>query len=327
MSPSLRSDSPEMSHPPKPSSTSTSRTCLQRRSKRFWMILAAVLVALALGLAVGLGVGLTKKGSGNTSPSEPTSTPPPSNNTNNGTLWTPSAGTTWQIVLQGALASNDPSLNVTVMDIDLFDNDASTITALHSQNRKVICYFSAGSYENWRSDSGQFKKSDYGKALQGWDGEYWLNTSSANVRQIMRARLALAASKKCDGVDPDNLDAYNNENGLDMTAADAEDYVAFLSREAHSLNLSIGLKNAGEIVNATVDMMEWVVNEQCVEYKECALYQPFIAAGKPVFHIEYPSSAPSVSTSQKTAICGDASTQGFSTIIKGMDLKSWYQLC
>lgn len=34
--------------------------------------------------------------------------------------------------------------------------------------------------------------------------------------------------------------------------------------------------------------MQASVNEQCVEYNECEKYAPFIAQGKPVFHVEYP---------------------------------------
>jgi endo-alpha-1,4-polygalactosaminidase (GH114 family) len=300
------------------------RSFFSVRSKRLWIIIGAVLIIIAVALGVGLGVGLD---SGGNDGSSTTPLPTPSNNTNatTGTFWRPTAGASWQIVLQYAL--NDTSTNASVYDIDLFTNSASTISALHAQNRSVICYFSAGSYEDFRPDSSQFTSSDKGKELDGWPGEYWLNTKSRNVRKIMSARLALAASKGCDGVDPDNVDAYDNTNGLGLTTADAVDYLTFLAIGAHSLNMSLGLKNGGTIVNATIDMMQWEVNEQCVEYTECALFQPFIAAGKPVFHIEYPKDAPSISTTQKTSICGDKSAAGFSTVLKDLDLDNWIETC
>ncbi|TVY83391.1 hypothetical protein LSUE1_G003676 [Lachnellula suecica] len=308
-------------------SSPVSRSCLSRKSKRFWMLLCAgiLLLIVAIGLAVGLGVGLTEgSGGGGTSPSPPL---PSNNNTNatSGDFWRPTAGSSWQIVLQNP--PTDTSLNVSVYDIDLFDNNASTISAFHTQNKRVICYFSAGSYEPNRPDSSQFTKPDFGKGLDGWPGELWLDTNSTNVRSIMSARLSLAASKGCDGVDPDNIDGYDNDSGLDLTESTAVDYLTFLAIEAHGYNMSIGLKNAGAIVNATVDFLQWEVNEQCVQYQECDLFRPFVAAGKPVFHIEYPSDAPAVPLSTKNSLCDAPSAQGFSTVIKEMSLNDWVEEC
>lgn len=300
-----------------------------QRSKRFWILACALILVVAIGLGVGLGFGLTRGSDHDSEPSTPgsTSSPiPPTNNTNStGVFWKPKAGESWQIVLLYAL--NDTSTDVSVYDIDLFDNPTKTITNLHAQNRKVICYFSAGSFESGRPDSDKFSASDKGKELDGWPGEYWLDVKSTNVRNIMTARLELAASKGCDGVDPDNVDAYDNENGLSLTTNDAVDYLTFLSTEAHARNLSIGLKNGGAIINDTIDMMQWEVNEQCVQYDECDLFRPFIDAGKPVFHIEYPDSAPDISANTKSSFCHDASAEGFSTVLKDMDLDNFIESC
>ncbi|KAL3424694.1 endo alpha-1,4 polygalactosaminidase precursor [Phlyctema vagabunda] len=309
-------------------------------SKKFWILVSGgILTVIAIGLGVGLGVGLTQgggggggddgdSGSGSGDTNTPTTDLPPTNpNATVGTFWRPATADTWQIVLGYAL--NDTSPDVSVYDIDLFTNEASMIQQLHDQNRRVICYFSAGSYEDFRPDSSSFVSSDYAKPLDGWPGEYWINTKSSNVRDIMTKRLALAAEKGCDGVDPDNVDGYDNDTGLDLTPADAVDYLTFLAIGAHALNMSIGLKNSGQIVNATLDMMQWEINEQCVQYDECALFQPFIEAGKPVFGIEYPDSAPTVSESSKEAACAknDPSTQGFSMVLKEMLLGNWMETC
>jgi len=77
--------------------------------------------------------------------------------------------------------------------------------------------------------------------MEDWEGEWWLNTNSANVRAIMKTRIALAKSKGCDAIDPDNVDAYNNNNGLELTKNDAIDYLKFLATEAHSAGMSIGV--------------------------------------------------------------------------------------
>ncbi|KUJ20422.1 uncharacterized protein LY89DRAFT_715828 [Mollisia scopiformis] len=138
-----------------------------------------------------------------------------------------------------------------------------------------------------RSDSTDFLPSDYGAPLVGWPGEWWLNTSSPNVRSIMLKRLDLAATKGCDGVDPDNIDGFKNDNGLNLTRAGAINYITFLSEAAHARNVSMGLKNRGDLVKEVIDEVEYAVNEQCVKYRECKIYQPLVASNKPVFHIEY----------------------------------------
>lgn len=236
--------------------------------------------------------------------------------------WTPSAGATWQIQLSGDVT--DFTYNAEVFDIDLFDNSAATISTLHANNKKVICYFSAGSYEDWRPDAASFQAADKGSAMDGWPGEWWLNTNTANVRSIMTTRIELAKTKGCDGVDPDNVDGYTNSNGVGLTQDDAVNYLTFLAGAAHSRGLSIGLKNAGGIVAQTLSIMDWEVNEQCVQYTECDLFQPFIDAGKPVFHIEYPADAPNVAASEKTADCN---VTGFSSVLKNMDLDAWVEAC
>lgn len=98
--------------------------------------------------------------------------------------------------------------DVSIFDIDLFDTPKETIQQLHALGKKVICYFSAGSYENWRPDASEFKPEDLGHNLDGWPGEKWLKLSSDNVRRIMKERMKMAVEKGCDGVDPDNVDAY-----------------------------------------------------------------------------------------------------------------------
>ncbi len=64
-------------------------------------------------------------------------------------VWQPKPGTTWQWQLTGEI---DTSFDVAMYDIDLFDTPQAVIETLHQDGRTVICYFSAGSYEDWRPD-------------------------------------------------------------------------------------------------------------------------------------------------------------------------------
>ncbi|KAJ6032274.1 hypothetical protein N7540_003006 [Penicillium herquei] len=308
--------------------------CLAWSIKKKILIFGSIgvlILALGLGLGIGLGLGLKQSDSDDGSGGSDSNTNGNGTSGGNTTVkWQPSVGAKWQIELLYAL--NDTSADSQIYDIDLFDNPNSTISTLQTMGRKVICYFSAGTYENWRSDANEFKSSDLGDNLSDWPGERWLDTNSQNVRKIMQQRLDLAVSKGCDGVDPDNIDAYDNKNGLDLNEDDAIDYVNWLASEAHGRNLSLGLKNGGDIIDSVIDNMQWSVNEQCAQYDECDTYSAFIDADKPVFHIEYPKGDDTdndnnVTSKQKNTACNAANAGNFSTVIKNMDLDNWVEYC
>lgn len=243
-----------------------------------------------------------------------------------GAIWMPKPGTTWQWQLQDAL---DTSFDVQVYDIDLFGISKEAVAALHAQGRKVICYFSAGTRENWRPDADQFPAVAVGRDLPEWEGENWLDTRNATVRSIMKARLDQAKDKGCDGVEPDNVDGYTVENesgGLGfktpLTEATQLDYNSFLAAEAHARGLSVGLKNdLGQVVDLQ-SKFDWALNESCGKYKECGAIQPFIAANKAVFHVEYTEL-----WGNKTTCPSVSNTAGFSNLLKHLDLGAWRVAC
>lgn len=314
----------------------------QQRSgfrRRTIIISAIVGVIIVLGLALGLGLGLglhhgEGRGEGEETPTPSgTSTPVPTPSSTPAGVWQPAVNASWQIILSKTLDIDEsaPSVepDVAVFDIDMFLHQNNTIIdSLHKLGKKVICYFSAGSYEDYRPDSWQFKKADLGSELDGWPGEYWLNISSPDVRDIMATRIEIASQIGCDAVDPDNVDGFQNENGFDLTAQDSIDFVKFLAKEARNRKLGVGLKNAGDIISDVLSVVQFQVNEQCAEYDECDTFAAFIDAGKPVFHIEYPKGTPdSVSANALTSDCSASDSDNFSTVIKTMDLDGWVEYC
>lgn len=226
-------------------------------------------------------------------------------------------GASWYWQLSGDVKMN---IGAQVYDIDLFDNSAGTFAALKARGKTVICYFSGGSYENWRPDAGRFPAAVLGRALDGWPGERWLDVRATAVREIMKARLDLAKAKGCDGVEPDNVDGYSNNNGFGLTKAHQTDYNKFLAREARARGLLIGLKNSTDLVGALVGSFDFAVVEQCYQYRECAAYRPFISQGKAVLIAEYQR--------YSTASCADAKRNGFSLVYYNLSLDgSKYQPC
>lgn len=220
-------------------------------------------------------------------PFSATDSPPPSQEPAPITdIWRPKPGTSWQWQLQGDI---DTSFDVDMYDIDLFDTPQSVIDKLHSDGRIVVCYFSAGSYEEWRSDANAFSSNLLGSPLGDWPGEWWLDIRKIDqgLGPTMQARLDLAVSKKCDAVEPDNIDGYQNRNGLGLTYDDQLVYNRWLATEAHARGLSIGLKNDLDQVSELVVDFDWALNEECFNYNECDLLVPFVSAGKAVFGVEY----------------------------------------
>ncbi len=237
------------------------------------------------------------------------------------TPWTPQVGDTWQWQLTGKI---DTGYDVVVYDIDLFDAPDSVIASLHAQGKHVVCYFSAGSGENWRPDYASFKPSDLGNPLDGWAGEKWLDTRSANVRSIMSARLDRAQGRGCDGVEPDNVDGYTNKPGFPLTVATQLDYNRFLATAAHARGLRVALKNDVDQVTALAPSFDFAVNEQCNQYNECGAYTAFTGAGKPVFNAEY-KAAWKNNPNARATMCAKARAQNLRTLVLPLDLNDAFR--
>jgi hypothetical protein len=219
--------------------------------------------------------------------SEPKEVPTAKSNESpeNTNWWKPKPNTSWQWQLTGTLNQN---YAVAMYDVDLFDNSKKVIHALQNKGIKVICYFSAGSYENWRIDKDDFPNEVRGKTLEGWEDEKWLDISNIDLlAPIMKNRLDVAVEKGCDGVEPDNVDGYVNNTGFALTYQDQLAYNKWLAEEAHTRGLTVGLKNDLEQIPDLVDYFDFALNEQCFEYDECEALSPFIGQGKAVFGVEY----------------------------------------
>ncbi len=209
----------------------------------------------------------------------PNPTNPPTNPTVNPTdpWWRPKATDGLQHQYQLSVEFNPNTDMVAGVSVYMFDGEAATkqvVAAIKAKGGYPVCYFSAGSFEDWRTDAGDFQAGDKGSPLDGWPGEWWLNINSANVKTIMLARMQSCKDKGFVAVDPDNVDGYTNKNGLSLTAADQLAYNKWLADTAHSLGLAVGLKNDLDQIVDLVGHFDFFVNEQCMRYQECSMYTP-----------------------------------------------------
>lgn len=211
-----------------------------------------------------------------------------------------------------------------VYNFDYQHSNAEQIARIKAKGIKVICYFSAGTDEDWRPDHSQFKAGDTFGQLPGWEGELIVDTRSTNVRNIMYNRIQTMSSLGCDGIEPDNIDAYTNSSSIPLNETTTLDYMQFLTDAAHSFNMAIALKNGGELIDkklpngtSVVNAFDFSLVEQCYEYQECDTYKPFIAAGKAVFIVEYSGSASSWAAG---ASCKDANSKNFDAYLMNLNL-------
>jgi len=234
-----------------------------------------------------------------------------------GSWWKPSPGTSWQWQLSGAI---DTFLDVQMYDIDLFDVPRGVIDQLHGDGRVVICYFSAGTYEDWRPDSDTFPPEVLGKSMPEWPGERWLDIRQIDILSpVMTARLDLAVQKNCDGVEPDNVDGYANDSGFPLSYADQLAYNTWMAGQAHSRGLSVGLKNDLGQIGDLLPYFDWALNEECFTYTECELLSPFVVAGKAVFGVEYEL--------DPVNFCPQANALNFDLLKKNWELDAWRLAC
>jgi len=234
--------------------------------------------------------------------------------------WTPDPDQSIHIQYEGEI---DLSVNADIFNLDLFETTPEEIQTLHRRNIKVICYLNAGAWENWRSDREAFPQEILGKKYQGWPGEYWLDIRQIDaLESIMGARLDLCVEKGFDGVEPDNMDGYQNQTGFPLKYEDQLKYNRWFAEEAHKRNLAIGLKNDPDQAEELVTAFDWITTESCFEENWCEKVIPFILAEKPVFAIEYTSER-----EQVNRYCETPLAENVTLLLKKRSLDAWQETC
>lgn len=225
-------------------------------------------------------------------------------------------GTKWQIQFNGTIKDTKTP---EVFELDLFNTDEEIITELKKKGKKIICYFSAGTFEIWRPDAFLFPLEVKGNGMKEWEGEVWLNIKDERVKNIMKKRMDLAKKKGCDAIDPDNVDGYTHPNGFKLTKEDQFNYNKFLAEEAHHKWLLIGLKNDLQQVKELVGYFDFAVNESCLDFNECHMLEPFFLYDKPILAISYKP--------KSKKACDDAKKFHLDLIFKNKKLDEKVEYC
>ena len=188
--------------------------------------------------------------------------------------------------------------------VDANLESADKIKAINSAGKRSVCYISAGTVENWRSDSSKFDDAT-AKKYKGFGGtETWLDiTHWEDFKAPMSKRIHEAASKGCQFVELDNVDCDINGCVKGASASTLRskqsEYINWLISTAHSSGMGVGLKNAQSHLPEFSSKIEFAINEECQKWGECGLYSGLVKANKAVFGVEYDNNGGKVCSEAK----------------------------
>jgi len=229
-----------------------------------------------------------------------------------------------------------PGVDTYIIDLDTAREEIPRLRAL-DEGIKVICYFSAGTYEKARREADKdrgaysfdpvtYLRGSMLEPMADWPDETWLNVTNKRVWYMNKKRMQFAKEIGCDGVDPDNVDYYS-VNSKAVSREESAAFVRYLTTKAHDLGLGIGLKNAVELIE-DVPGVDCYVNESCVTFDECDTYAD-VAAKRAVLAVEYCDAETQLGepTQSPACACSKARKLGLNMLFKRADLDADRMAC
>ena len=177
-----------------------------------------------------------------------------------------------------------------------------------------------GTFEPGRPDSAAFPSSVVGKELPDWPGEHWFDIRRLDVLgPILKRRLDLCAQKGFDAVEPDNVDAYANDSGFPLKAADQLRFNRFIAARGarpRPFGRPQERPRPGGRARARLRLGP---QRAVLPVPECDRLQPFVRAGKAVFVAEYEL--------DPAVFCPQAKAAGLMAMRKHLELDAWREPC
>jgi hypothetical protein len=201
------------------------------------------------------------------------------------------------------LPDGQPAPPPTIYDIDGIDNPAKTVSALHLQGDKVICYVEVGAAGNYYTAKAEGLTTTYYQQLKGAGvlglrlpdyPERFLNIASPKTLAIIESMIkAQCAAKGFDAVETDLDETYagaDGPTGFSLSRHVEVAYMEALAGYMHSLGLAWIAKNPDDTGDRYPTLIapfaDGVLTEQCNEYKTCSALSAFLGT-KAVFDAEY----------------------------------------
>ena len=216
----------------------------------------------------------------------------------------------------------DLSVRVSLLITDMDAVTPEQVAELKSRDVSPMCYISVGSREDYRDDVADFPAHVVGEPLGDWPGEVYVDIRAPEVMNIMKVRIDRCASMGFVGMEADNIDLFENENGFGISKADSLTYVRAIADYAHSKGLTIAQKNAPELVPDLVGEMDFLLFEQCFKYDFCDEAEPYLDAGKDVLVVEYKEVQ-----IDWDAMCNQAKDMGLHLLLKDQEITAGGKAC
>ncbi|RYY56725.1 MAG: endo alpha-1,4 polygalactosaminidase [Chitinophagaceae bacterium] len=240
------------------------------------------------------------------------------------TWWQPTAGISFDWDLDDLQDGDNFSSDV--VDVDAFSTTAEQVARFHAQGKKVIAYLSVGTIENYRPDDGLLPKEVIGNVYPEWPDERWIDIRQPEKLQPwLNSRFNMIISKGFDAIEPDNLDGYDNETGLNISIEDTKKYCDLLISLAHKNGLGIGQKNVPDLAADYSSKFDWILTEDAFEQGWQDQVSVYPTLNKPVFAVEYTDN-----TSQSTFsdnFCPRSKSLGYFIVLKKRELDKWKFIC
>jgi len=176
--------------------------------------------------------------------------------------------------------------------IDPFQDDMSSqITAIKANGNEVGAYISIGTGEDWRSDFVQMQPYLVATVWGQWAGEYFVNSTTTGIINIMKARIDQIAIWGCDWVEFDNMDwffddEYRATYGFQVTEAEGTAYYQELCDYVHQKGMKCMAKNTVDYASDFDGVLYESYNDEKNWWDQSGA-QSFLDAGKLVIVNHY----------------------------------------
>ncbi len=133
--------------------------------------------------------------------------------------------------------------------IDPFQDDvANSIAEIKANGNQVGAYISIGTGEDWRNDFSEIQQHLVSKQWGQWQGEFFVNSTTTGIINIMKARIDQIALWGCDWVEFDNMDWIYDEElrstyKFEVTEAEGIAYFQELCDYVHQKGMKCMAKN------------------------------------------------------------------------------------
>ncbi len=176
--------------------------------------------------------------------------------------------------------------------VDPFQDDvANSIATIKANGNQVAAYISIGTGENWRNDFSEMQQYLVSKNWGQWPGEFFVNSTTTGIINIMKGRIDQIALWGCDWVEFDNMDwVYDDElrstYKFEVTQAEGIAYYQELCDYVHQKGMKCMAKNMVENASNFDGVLYESYNNEKNWWDESGA-QSFLDAGKLVIINHY----------------------------------------